>query len=159
MGVGLALVTASGDTSVSPYLALAVGAGIAMAIGSPAARAMSTTLVSPDLLQSAMTLRSIATQMSQVVGPALGGLLYATSPTLVYLLSAGVCLSASACVIAMRARPAVEVDGGGSVAPGLESVLEGLRFVGRTQILLGAILLDLLAVPVAAVALGCCPRG
>ena len=146
VGVGLALVTASGDTSVSPYLALAVGAGIAMAIGSPAARAMSTTLVSPDLLQSAMTLRSIATQMSQVVGPALGGLLYATSPTLVYLLSAGVCLSASACVIAMRARPAVEVDGGGSVAPGLESVLEGLRFVGRTQILLGAILLDLLAV-------------
>ena len=36
----------------------------------------------------------------------------------------------------------------GTVMPGttVESVLEGLRFVGRTQILLGAILLDLLAV-------------
>jgi hypothetical protein len=31
-------------------------------------------------------------------------------------------------------------------SPGIESVLAGVRFVGRTQILLGAILLDLLAV-------------
>jgi MFS family permease len=51
--------------------------------GSLLARAMPPTLVGPELLQSAMTLRSVATQSAQVVGPALGGLLYGTSPSLV----------------------------------------------------------------------------
>jgi MFS family permease len=147
VGVGLALLSGSGDTAILPYLALAVGAGITMAIGSPAARAMPPTLVSAELLGSAMTLRSIATQTAQVLGPALGGLLYGTSSVLVYLLAAGMCLSAVVCVLAMDPQPPAEiVDQGEPAAPGLESVLEGLRFVSRTQILLGAILLDLLAV-------------
>jgi hypothetical protein len=82
-----------------------------------------------------------------VVGPALGGLLYATSPSLVYLLAAGACVLASGCALAMRpCQAADESAGGARQAANLESVLEGLRFVGRTQILLGAILLDLLAV-------------
>jgi MFS family permease len=55
----------------------------------------------------------------------------------------------------MRARPAADVgrtadvaeqDGPGDPAITLHSVLEGLRFVGRTKIVLGAILLDLMAV-------------
>ena len=45
VGVGLALVSGAGVTSVVPYLALAVGAGTAMALGTPAARAMPPTLV------------------------------------------------------------------------------------------------------------------
>jgi MFS family permease len=147
VGVGLALLSGSGDTSIAPYLALAFGAGTAMAVGTPASRAMTPTLVPLEHLSSAMTLRSIATQMGQVVGPALGGLLYGISGVLVYSLAAAICLLASLCVVAMHPRPAAEVAGeGASRAPGLDSVLEGLRFVGRTQILLGAILLDLLAV-------------
>lgn len=147
VGIGLALVSASGTAEVWPYLALAVGAGVSMAIGWPAARAMPPTLVDVDLLQSAMTLRSIATQTGMVIGPALGGLLYGVSPALVYLLAAGSCVLASLCVIAMHPRPAADVGGErASQSATLQSVLEGLRFVGRTQILLGAILLDLLAV-------------
>jgi MFS family permease len=159
VGVGLALVSRSGDTSVAPYLALAVGAGTSMAIGTPAARAMPPTLVGPELLQSAMTLRSIATQAGQVSGPALGGLLYGVSPSLVYLLAGGACVVAAGLVMAMRPSAAADVvvvahDAGQPdediAAPGqgtdLHSVLEGLRFVRHTQILLGAILLDLLAV-------------
>ena len=80
ISVGLALVSGSGTTQVWPYLALAVGAGIAMALGWPAARAMPPTLVGVDLLQNAMTLRSIASQAGMVIGPALGGLLYGVSP-------------------------------------------------------------------------------
>jgi MFS family permease len=147
VGVGLALVSSAGVHSVWPYLALALGAGTSMALGTPAARAMPPTLVSAELLASAMTLRSIATQGGQVIGPALGGLLYGVSPSLVYLLSAGSCLLAALAVMAMRDRPAAA--DAAQVVPGavsLESVFEGLRFVGRTQILLGAILLDLLAV-------------
>jgi MFS family permease len=147
VGVGLALLSRSGDTSVVPYLALATGAGSTMALGNPSARAMAPTLVPAEALPNAMTLRSIATQLAQVLGPALGGLLYGVSPVLVYLLSGGMCLLASLCVLAMRAQPAADVVAADEpTPPGLESVLEGLRFVRRTQILLGAILLDLLAV-------------
>jgi MFS family permease len=159
VGVALALVSGSGDTSVAPYLALAMAAGTSMAIGTPASRAMPPTLVSPELLGSAMTLRSIASQTGQVLGPALGGLLYGTSPSLVYLLAAGACLLAAGCVMAMRPDRAADRAFGGAplpagvpidvptgVPPDVHGVLEGLRFVRRTEILLGAILLDLMAV-------------
>ncbi len=147
VGAGLALVSRSGDTSVVPYLALAAGAGATMALANPAARSMAPTLVPAEVLPIAMTLRSIASQTAMVLGPALGGLLYLISPVLVYLLAASMCLLASLCVIAMRPRPAADVPAPQDpVPPGLDRVLEGLRFVRRTQILLGAILLDLLAV-------------
>jgi hypothetical protein len=163
VGIGLALVSGSGDTAVAPYLALAAGAGTSMALGTPAARALPPTLVGPELLQSAMTLRSIAAQAGQVCGPALGGLVYGVSPSLVYLLASGACMVAAALVMAMRPAQAADVAGAvadaaeANVADGadkgsprqtadLHSVLEGLRFVRHTPILLGAILLDLLAV-------------
>jgi MFS family permease len=158
VGVGLALVSGSGNTAVAPYLALAAGAGTSMALGTPAARALPPTLVPAELLQSAMTLRSIATQIGQVSGPALGGLLYGVSPSLVYLLAAGACLIAAALVMAMHPAQAADVavavaesarpddDEAEPQGADLHSVLEGLRFVRRTPILLGAILLDLLAV-------------
>ncbi|HWD77156.1 MAG TPA: MFS transporter [Solirubrobacteraceae bacterium] len=153
VGAGLAVVSGSGDTSLAPYLALAVAAGISMALGTPAARSMPPTLVGPELLGSAMTLRAIASQAAQVSGPALGGLLYGVSPSLVYGLSAGTCVAAAGCVLAMR--PAAAADAAGAVSvpddedhppADVHGVLEGLRFVRRTQILFGAILLDLLAV-------------
>ena len=156
VGGGLAAVSSAGVTEVWPYLALAVLAGTSMALGLPAARAMPPTLVGPELLQSAMNLRSIATQAGTVIGPALGGFLYAVSPTFVYLLAAGVCLVSAVCAAAISPRAGAGAEEGQlpavieeETAPGpasMEGVLEGLRFVGRTQILLGAILLDLLAV-------------
>jgi MFS family permease len=161
IGAGLAIVSASGTRSVLPYLILATSAGVMTALGNPAARAMPPTLVSADMLPSAMTLRSIAGQSAQVLGPALGGLLYGVSPVLVYLLAAGMCLVAAACVLSLRPRPAADAavpsaavpaaDGAtaGQPAPApraLERVLEGLHFVRHTQILLGAITLDLMAV-------------
>jgi len=149
VGIGLALLSWSGVTSVLAYLALAAGAGVTMALGNPAARAMAPTLVPADMLPSAMTLRSIATQAGQVAGPALGGLIYGISPVVVYLLTGVMCLLGSLSLITMSSVPAVaSAAGPGRAAPppGLSSVLEGLRFVGRTQVLLGAILLDLLAV-------------
>jgi MFS family permease len=155
VGVGLALLSGSGNTALAPYLALAAGAGTSMALGTPAARALPPTLVPAELLQSAMTLRSIATQTGQVCGPALGGLLYGVSPSLVYLLAAGACVVAAALVMAMHPAQAADAaaadatradDDAPRQGADLHSVLEGLSFVRRTPILLGAILLDLLAV-------------
>jgi MFS family permease len=148
VAVGLVVLSELSVSSVLPYLALATGAGIVMAIGTPAARAMPPTLVPAELLPSAMTLRTIASQSAQVVGPALGGVLYGVSPALVYGLAAGMCLLASVFAAMIRAKPLAGAAGAGSrgAPPGLSSVLEGLRFVGRTQMLLGAILLDLFGV-------------
>jgi MFS family permease len=146
VGVGLAFVSAAGVRSPLPYLAFAVGAGVTMAFGQPAARAMPPTLVPAELLGSAMTLRSIAAQSSQVIGPALGGLLYGVSPSLVYLIAAGSCAFAVLATVRIGPGRVAETADQRREAPNLESVLEGLRFVGHTQILLGAILLDLLAV-------------
>ncbi len=147
---GLVVVSSAGVTSVGPFLALALGAGTAMSLGTPAARALPPTLVPAALLENAMTLRGIAVQGAQVAGPALGGLLYPIAPGLAYGVAAGMCVVAAGCVARMKPAPAVEaLPGAGAAArsaPGLDSVLAGIRFVRHTQILLGAILLDLIAV-------------
>jgi Transmembrane secretion effector len=93
-----------------------------------------------------MTLRSIAVQGAQVVGPALGGLIYPVSAGLVYVVAGAMCVAAAGCVAAMRHTPAADAAPSNGSAPGLARVLAGIRFVRDTQILLGAILLDLLAV-------------
>jgi MFS family permease len=143
---GLVAVSSSGVTAILPFLALALGAGTASAIGTPAARALPPTLVPTALLESAMTLRSIAVQGGAVVGPALGGLLYTFSAGIVYAVSAAICLAAAVCVVAITHSPAADEPVGRGSSPGLASVLGGIRFVRHTQILFGAILLDLLAV-------------
>jgi hypothetical protein len=105
------------------------------------------------VLPNAMTLRSMAVQAAQVVGPALGGLLYPLSPSVAYGAAGVACLGGIGCVAAMsyRQRPG-EGEGEGEGEGNLEEVsalarvLGGISFIGRTPILLGAILLDLLAV-------------
>jgi hypothetical protein len=149
---GLALLSAAGVTQVWPFFALALGAGATTALGTPAARALPPTLVPAALVPNAMTLRAIAMQASQVLGPALGGALYPASPAVVYSSAGAICLGSAACASAMRARPSAAAAASNAAshaaaaAPGLASVLAGIRFVRRTQILLGAILLDLFAV-------------
>ena len=102
VGVGLALISAAGVTEVWAYLAMAMGAGTAMALGWPAARAMPPTLVSVEALPNAMVLRSIASQTGMVIGPAIGGLLYGVSAVVVYLVAAASCVLASVSVAATR---------------------------------------------------------
>ncbi|HUN77326.1 MAG TPA: MFS transporter [Solirubrobacteraceae bacterium] len=144
VAIGLALVSAAGVTAVAPFLALAVGAGVAMAVGTPAARALGPTLVPLALVPSAMTLRSIATQAALVGGPALGGLLYPLAPAVVYSVAAGICVLAALCSVAIRHRP--DPSQAQDRTPGLAGVLAGIGFIARTQVLLGAISLDLFAV-------------
>ncbi len=120
--------------------ALAAGAGVVMATGTPASRAMPPALVPAELLPNAMALRSIAGQSAMVAGPALGGVLYGVSPAAVYLLAAAMCLLASAAVVMITARPAAQ-PGRSELqsAPGLGSVLEGLlrRLVRRARATVG----------------------
>ena len=76
-------------------------------------------------------------------GPALGGLLFAVQPELVYAV-VGRRSRSSRCWPCSRCARAATAPGPAS--PDLASVLGGVRLVRRTPVLLGAISLDLFAV-------------
>jgi MFS family permease len=92
-----------------------------------------------------MALRSTTFQFAVVTGPALGGLVLAIdhSGVAVYAIATALCLFAALAAAAIREPGAAAFA---PAAPGWSSLLEGLHFVRRTQVLLGAITLDLFAV-------------
>jgi MFS family permease len=147
LGVGvtglLLVVTIAGAKQLWPFLVLAAGSGVSAAIANPAARALGPSLVPFELIPSAMAYRSIAFQVGTVVGPALGGLLFAVQPELVYAIAAALLAAGVGALLGAR-EP--EERAGRTPAPGLSSVLEGIRFIRRTPVMLGAISLDLFAV-------------
>jgi MFS family permease len=140
----LLVVTLAGVHALWPYLALAFATGASSALGTPAARALFPELVQPDLLAGAMALRSIAGQVAVVAGPAVGGLLFAVEPEVVYGSATGLFAVGFACILALR-NPRV-VARGEEAAAGVASVLAGIRLIRGTPVLLGAISLDLFAV-------------
>lgn len=128
-----------------PLAALFIAAavfGAARAFLSPALGAMGPMLVPPPLLPKAIAWNSLAWQGGAVVGPWIGGLLCALDPFYGYvaaaLLYAGSALSMSG--VRTDTRPAAQ--------PGsrLELIREGIGYVWRNKIVLGAISLDLFAV-------------
>jgi MFS family permease len=140
----LALLTLNGPSQVWPFFALAFAIGVAGAAGAPASRAITPTLVPAGLLARALALRSVAFQVAAVSGPAVGGVLFALEPVSVYVVAAVLCAGAAGCVLAMHERGAARRAD--TRALSLSSVLEGVRFIRRTPVLLGAISLDLFAV-------------
>jgi MFS family permease len=139
---GLLAVTLAGASSLWPFLLLALAAGSAAALGWPAARSMPPTLVSADLLASAMALRGIAFQSATIAGPAIGGLIFAVQAELVYVVAVALLLAALVCVLAVRERTHERLP----EATSREALFAGARFVRRTPVLFGAITLDLFAV-------------
>jgi MFS family permease len=142
VAVGLLVVTRAGAEATWPFFALAFGTGIASAVGAPAGRAMTPSLVPQAILVKALAQRSVALQLSVIVGPAVGGLLFALDPELVYVVSSVFSIAALGAILAMH----IGRDGAGAGSPDLASVLGGVRLVRRTPVLLGAISLDLFAV-------------
>ena len=138
----LAVVTLAGAHKLWPFLAIAAAAGIASAVANPAGRALTPEIVSPELLPGAVALRSVANQAGIVVGPAIGGVLFAVEPVAVYITAAALSLVACAAILAVTARaavaPATELN--------WENLSAGIGFILRTRMLLGAITLDLVAV-------------
>ena len=145
VGVAGALlaVTVSDAGVVWPYFLLAGATGVASAIGWPASQALTPEVVQVDLVPNAVALRSVASTTAVITGPAVGGLLFAWKPEAVYALAAFLFAVAAVCMTALRVpRRARDED----EAVGLDALVEGLRFVWRTKMLLGAITLDLFAV-------------
>ncbi|HMF42888.1 MAG TPA: MFS transporter [Polyangia bacterium] len=112
----------------------------------PARNALGADLVPRPLFPSAVAWRAGAWQVAAVAGPALGGVLYwLVGPTRSYAIAAA--LMAASLVTVARIRPPARPPSVRSAEPALiASVREGLAFLFKRQIFVGAITLDLFAV-------------
>ena len=92
----LTIGTAGGFLTREWILAIVFMVGVARAFEQPTVATLLPALVSPPLLPRAVASSSAAGQMGMIVGPAIGGLIYALSPIVVYGCAAA-CSSPPAC--------------------------------------------------------------
>jgi MFS family permease len=142
----LLVVTVAGASQLWPFLVLAAATGVAGALGAPAGRSIPPEVVSAELLPSAMAFRSMAGQAAVIGGPAIGGVLFAFDPELVYALAIALLAVGLGCILALGARRLAATPSVGDRVPGFEGLMAGIGFIRRTPVLLGAISLDLFAV-------------
>ncbi len=137
---------ALGDpTAVWPLFLVAVLFGAARAFSAPAIRSI-PPMVAPDgTLPRLIALYSATWTAAAIVGPALGGFLYAADPALAYFVAAGLMGGGVVQLARIRFLREPEPPGPDDKVT-LHSAFEGLRFIRRTPILLAAISLDLFAV-------------
>jgi MFS family permease len=117
--------------------------GVARVFVGPAMSAIAPNIVPPAVLPQAIALNSIAWQSASVIGPAVGGLLYAQSASSPYWTSAALLVLAS---IAISFVPPVHPPANDGSRKPLQQMADGLRYVWSERFLLGAISLDLFAV-------------
>jgi MFS family permease len=120
----------------------AIGAGIINAFMPPAASAILPMLLPRDELPQGIAWSSLAFQSSLIVGPAVGGLLYGLGAAAPYA-TAFVLLMVSSLLLILLKAPKQEPV---ADARTLSMIAEGLRFVWKNKIVLGAISLDLVVV-------------
>jgi MFS family permease len=119
-------------------------AGCSRALSMPTRTALVAHIVPAESIASAITWNSSGWQIASVAGPALGGVVLALggTPALPYLLTALCCLTCVVLLTPVRPRVADRP----AETRSLESLMAGIRFVLRTELLLAAITLDLFAV-------------
>ncbi|HEV2544204.1 MAG TPA: MFS transporter [Methylobacterium sp.] len=139
----LAWLAYKGTTSLFSLFAIAAVLGVARAFAGPALGALAPNLVPREMLPRAIAASSIAWQSGAIAGPALGGYLYAWAPVMPYAVSAGLFGLSLLCMFMIRpvARPNI----GGARNP-WKQMVDGLHYVRRNRLVLGAISLDLFAV-------------
>ncbi|MGE5562736.1 MAG: MFS transporter [Bacillota bacterium] len=141
--VALAWLAWTHSTTLFHLYVVAALLGVGRAFAGPALGALAPNLVPLEMLPRAIALSSIAWQVGAVVGPALGGYLYAYAPYAPYAVSGVLFLTAFLCLLAIPPVPRTAIEG--DTNPWAQMV-EGLRYVRRNRLVLGAISLDLFAV-------------
>jgi MFS family permease len=123
-------------------LAMVFVFGTARVFQQPAQQTMLPSIVPAGLLSRAVAASSSSNQIATIIGPALGGLLLAFSPAVVYTLCALLygCAAVMTSFITLRTVPAEREP------VTFASVFAGIDFIRRHPIILGAITLDLFAV-------------
>ena len=141
--VALAILAVKGARSLEAIYAIAALLGVARAFAGPALSALAPNLVPRAILPKAIALSSIAWQVGNIVGPAIGGYLYVLSPQAPYLASAVLFAVSLAGLMMLPTVPRSTID---RTASPWAQAIDGLRYVRRNPLVLGAISLDLFAV-------------
>jgi MFS family permease len=130
-----------------PMLFLAaVMIGVARAFAGPAYSALAPNLVPREVLPTAIAVSSIAWQVGVIIGPSLGGFLYAIHPDVAYGTSTTLFLIALGMIflIGKVPQPQAQAD-----HRPLHRIVEGFRYVRNNRLVLASITLDLFAVMLA----------
>lgn len=130
--------------TVAPIFAILFLVGVVRSFGMPTSRALLPQLVPEEQFQSAVAWNSGIFQAATILGPALGGLLYAFSrgPALVY----GVALIAGALSVLVTLKIQTQSPSRRREPFSLKTVFVGLRYICTHNLVLGSISLDLFAV-------------
>jgi MFS family permease len=131
-------------TSVWPIYAVLLSNGAIRAFNAPASQAFLPQLVAVEHFPNAVTWGSSFFQTATILGPMAGGLIYgfASSPAPVYACATVVYLVAVALLSAIRLNIAVRPK----PADRAGVILDGLRYIWRSKLILGCMSLDLFAV-------------
>jgi MFS family permease len=130
------------STEVFWIFAVLVLAGIARAFEFPATAALLPNLLPTRQFASAAALTSSARQAASIIGPAIGGLLYAIGPSVVY----GACVVLLVVAVIQASWIRLERTPTAMKTVTWASVVAGVGFIRSQPIVLGAISLDLFAV-------------
>jgi MFS family permease len=142
---GLLLLTAVRDVRSVVYIfAVLVLLGVVRSFTGPVSRALLPQLVPEEHFPSAVAWASTIFQGAAILGPALGGIIYAffRGPAAVYVLAVLMAIAAILCTLQIntqakpRAREPIN----------FKTVSAGLRYIWREKLILGSISLDLFAV-------------
>jgi MFS family permease len=141
--LSLAWLTYHHTISLPALFGIAALLGVARAFASPALGALAPNLVPKAILPTAIALSSLAWQAGTVIGPAMGGYLYAGAAWLPYIVSGGLFLLSLAMLMLIGPVPRSARKFTGSP---WAQMIDGLHYVRRNRLVLGAISLDLFAV-------------
>lgn len=142
----LAFVTFKGLTRVWPIFLLTALASAAWAFDTPARQSLMPTLVPIKDFPNAVSLSMLMFQIGLITGPPLAGFVLAShGPGLVYALNASSFLAVILGLALMRVSGKPEPSETGAPRIGLQALLEGLRFVWRTPIIVQTMTLDFVA--------------
>jgi len=133
----------AGAQAVGPIYLLLLVIGLARAFSAPAMPAMLPYLVSSREFPRAVAATSSARQICAVIGPALGGLIYAGSASGLFVLTTALYFIAVLQVRHLKERGLTDGQAG---SPADGSILGGVRYVRANRLLLGLSSLDLFAV-------------
>src|SRR6266576_2807170 len=142
----LALVTFRGLLHVWPIFLLTSIASAAWAFDTPARQALMPTLVPLKDFPNAVSLSMLMFQVGLIAGPPLAGFVLAShGPGLVYLINASSFVAVILGLALMRTSGKPEKDESQPARISFDALLEGLRFVWRTPIIVQTMTLDFVA--------------
>ncbi len=142
LGIILALFASLGGVAL--LYAVACAAGAIRAFEEPAATGLETQILPRENMMQAISLVASVSRISALLGPLIGGVLYAAAgPAVAYgVIAALLAASALTTLAGIGAKPAPEPSRHNIRA----SISEGLRYVFASQVIVGSMALDLFAV-------------